>query len=554
MKNFLKIIRNLIKPELLIIVLALAIGIIFFFIPYNKYLINEDARQSVSWAYHYRDKDLFKNDLLTIYPENYQPWGYNFIYYLFSFFLDPMISTKVLAIFIYTLSTLYIFKIIKHITNNLFGSLAATIYLTSSIPTAALPRVFGDLFLIIFFFYLIKKDYLKTSLIIILQALFYPIVCVLSLVTFLFTFVEIGSKKNRLKKFIPGIKSFILTGFICTLILGGKYFFSYNPNIGAPVTLKQMLNEYQSYTAVGRYPVLPTPSITRTIIENISYSGFFQLNYDNLLPKGLKTISPKFVFCTFIILLILAYKKLSLPSELIYLLLTGLLMFKIADPFLFRLYIPKRYLEHTIPLISFVVFSVLIGRLIDKISVASIRKIACLLISIFLLVRFVYLFESIRKSSFTDFSSQKEFFEYISTLPKDTLIAGPPRQLVDSIPAFSQRKVFLTYELSHPFYDSYWSTIKKRTYDFYSAYYAEKPSEIYKFCQENNIDYLVVNKSLFFKEYFERKNFYFAPFNEYIIDLIKNKQNFVLNNISEENKLFIKDNIFVISTDIFALD
>ena len=144
--------------------------------------------------------------------------------------------------------------------------------------------------------------------------------------------------------------------------------------------------------------------------------------------------------------------------------------------------------------------------------------------------------------------SQKELYQYLKTLPKDVTIAAHPF-LADSIPIFSKRKVFINFELSHTWYNNYWETVEKRTFDFFDAYYSEDLKFIYEFCKRNKIDYLVVDTNLFSKEYLNRKRFYFEPFNSYIINLIKNRKFFALANIPDSKKDFIKNNIFLVKTD-----
>ena len=61
---------------------------------------------------------------------------------------------------------------------------------------------------------------------------------------------------------------------------------------------------------------------------------------------------------------------------------------------------------------------------------------------------------------------------------------------------------------------------------------------------------MIVNENDFTKEYFIEKKVYFEPFNTYVINLSKERQNFALKAIPERDKLFVKDNIFVINKDI----
>jgi len=143
---------------------------------------------------------------------------------------------------------------------------------------------------------------------------------------------------------------------------------------------------------------------------------------------------------------------------------------------------------------------------------------------------------------------KRELYRYLSTLPKNAMIAAHPF-IADSIPLLAKKKVFINFELSHPWYNNYWRTIKKRTFSFFDAYYAEDQKNIYEFCKQNKIDYLIVDTNHFSKNYLEAKQFYFEPFNSYVINLIKNRKKFALANLPNFKKDFVEDNIFLVKSD-----
>lgn len=544
------IFKKISKTEVFIFLLAFFIGFAFHFFPYNKYLINEDTRQVIYWMRQFQDKELFNNDLLTAYAKNEHGWGFILLYYLLSFIADPMIMTKILAVFLYAAGSLYSYKLIKHLANNQAGFFVAIISMTTGVYTAALPRHFGLLFLLIFFYYFVCKNYLKSTLLIVLQILFYPIVGFVSLTAYFLSFLNIKNKKICIDKSIPKLKFFLIASLISLLILFIKYILIYNPSLGTSVTKAQILKDPYSYQEGAREIIWPLKGLTRTVINNLSFGQYYRLSYDKILPLGLKTISPKLVFIALMMLLLLLFWYLALPKELFFLFVASLILFKIAGLFLLKLYVPQRYIERVFPLINFVIFYVLISRIIDKLKKIKIKKIVYGFLSFIIMVDFVLNFKTIQKASFSDFSRLKNLYQFLNTLPKNTLIAGPPK-LVDSVPTFSQRKVFLTYELSYAIYDNYWQTIKKRTYDFYKAYYSQNPQDLYKFLKENNIDYLVINQNDFNQEFLDKKAFYIHPFNQYITAITRNKNNFVLADIDEKDKLFSQNGIEVIPAAVF---
>jgi hypothetical protein len=153
----------------------------------------------------------------------------------------------------------------------------------------------------------------------------------------------------------------------------------------------------------------------------------------------------------------------------------------------------------------------------------------------------------IKDIELNDYSGNKELYNFLKSLPKDSMIAAHP-SLADAVPTFSQRKVFVKHELSHPWMEPYWETVKSRTFDFFKIYYSDNLDEAFTLCQANDIDYLVVDRSHFSEDYFNGR-IYFEPFLSYIRKSFKGRGSFALLKISDKDKLYDKKGIFIISTD-----
>jgi len=151
------------------------------------------------------------------------------------------------------------------------------------------------------------------------------------------------------------------------------------------------------------------------------------------------------------------------------------------------------------------------------------------------------------KSHFTTYT-HKGLYKFVSTLPREALIAGHP-ELMNPLPLFSQRRVLVTSELSHPYMDNYYGKIKERTLRFFQAYYSPSCQEILDFAHEFGVDYLVVYRAHFSPGYLREGNFYFQPYNDYVQELVKERKEFFLATIPQEKILFEKNDIFVIKAN-----
>ncbi len=140
--------------------------------------------------------------------------------------------------------------------------------------------------------------------------------------------------------------------------------------------------------------------------------------------------------------------------------------------------------------------------------------------------------------------AQRELYQFLSTLPKSSYIAGHPDDM-ENIPIFAKRKVFESSEF----------LIRgKELIDLFDAYYSTSPKTIRDFSDRNGIDYWVINKKYFSKEYLSRERLFYDPYNEYIIEKTKRQGKFVLSDIPEHKKLFEAGGLFVVKSDSIIYD
>ena len=105
------------------------------------------------------------------------------------------------------------------------------------------------------------------------------------------------------------------------------------------------------------------------------------------------------------------------------------------------------------------------------------------------------------------------------------MIAGPP-DICDQIPLFTKKSVLVSYEASHAIYfKNYWRNMRERTYGFWKAYLTSDPNDIIKLIEMYNIDYIILDKFFYnnLLSEFNKKNFYFEPFDSYIRTTLNTK-------------------------------
>ena len=536
------------------VVFALVIGVYSQYSALgNPYIFNDDARQHIFWTYTFSDKELFPDDILTEYARAYQPSGYVVLYYLACFVLDPLAFGKFLSIFLFALSALYIYKMLRLFTDNYTSFLGTLLFIVTPSffhhMVGGFSRSFGFPLVLIFLYYLLRKKDISIVVILLLQTLFYPMVFFICMITYSLSFILHGRvislqvSGKRAAIYIAGL-------LICFSVLLVQHVIFRNPSIGTTVTRAQMVGKPEYYKH-GRYQILPPEPLLFLLKENMSKGTLFTLS-NPAYPRPRFFVNPGFFknYFFFILLFLLFLwsllkKTVHFPPEFLYLFLSGLAMFYIADWMLLKFFLPQRYLEYTVPLISLVMFVVVVREITGLIKNQFLQK----LVQVFVLVLVMINFQIIKNTGLVSTVHEKELYEFIGTLPKSSLIAAHPN-VANNIPLLSKRRVFVNQELSHTWFDRYWALISARTFALFDAYYGDNPSAIYQFCLDNAIDYILVDKSHFTDKFLVKGDIYFEPFNQYVKGLIKQRKTFVLSTIADKDKLFELNNKFIIHRDV----
>ncbi len=290
------------------------------------------------------------------------------------------------------------------------------------------------------------------------------------------------------------------------------------------------------YTDLGRFEIYPVPSLfyefIRPWIINLPFREWGPIAGWSFAVVGLIVIA---YACT-------RKRWVSDVSGFRvfgYLFVASFLLYFVARAVVFRLFQPSRYLE-----LSLTVFFCVGAGVCLREAVANLvpKKLIFPLITTLLLVLAA---ARLYHVGIYDYSQYARLYEFLRSTPKTSLMAGHP-ELMDNVPTFAHRKAFVTYELSHTWFTTFWDLIKKRTFDFFRAYYSDDPEEIRRFCRDNGIDYLLVRDEDFVKKRRESGEVYFQPFGHYIRDLTKAKKRFALLDRKEFPPVYERDGIRVI--------
>ena len=545
----------------------------------DPYVINDDVRQQVYWMQQWQDPDLFPDDLLTRYAQNYVPWGVQAAYALGALFMNPIQFSKVVAGILFVVTAGFLFGLVLEFRNERTAAIAVCVsfFFPSFLGkiTGGLAQSFGYPVLLAYLFFLARGNLLLAGVVVFLAALLNPYIFLLCLATHvLFLAVHYGGKTvdgarfpywatrraaglspqsrprgrgNRGAHAPPdvdleearlsqqrGLRASVILVVAGIALMALKYVFLRPEEFGSLVTWADMVDRVE-YTSAGRVAIVPVPSLASELVR--PWMEFFPFLQSEPLWGWI--VAP--------VLAGMAFAAYRLRDGIVdlrgfrvfgYLMVASLVLHFTSYLVLMRLFIPERYLEYSLNVFYCVILAAVISVLGERARLRSITLWCVGLVSVIAAMRCYNI-------GVFDYSEQAPLYRYFGTTPKSTLIAGHP-ELMDSIPTFARRKAFVTYELSHTWMDRYWGTIKGRTFDLFHAYYAQDPKAVVEFGRKHGIDYLVVREEDFDPKRIEQGRIYFEPFGSFVRELASGRSSFAVLDKKAFPPLFVQDRIRVL--------
>lgn len=334
-KNILVKKNSEIMGYLLLIIVSFSVAFYLNFPALKSgYVVQSDVMQRMYWMGKFRDHELFENDIYFQYANYLIPWGYKFLYFLLAFlFRDPIFIGKIIGMLLYVFSSIYIFRLGKSMQGVYAGIAAFVLFvffpMNFSRFAGGLDHSFAFPLLLLFIWYLYHSRIGKCAIILILQILFYPVIAVLSyamfIVTLFFSFKKISCSYTLKKLLISIFTPLVLFSiFLCVKQITKPEF------LGELVTKQEMYQD-RSFWPGGREPYFPLEPLSRIIREKLffytSLWGFMIVSFIAFLTSLVKKNSEEIRKYQFIFIFFLV----------------SIALYQLSIVFLFKLYIPKRY-------------------------------------------------------------------------------------------------------------------------------------------------------------------------------------------------------------------
>ncbi len=475
----------------------------------SEYVVQDDARQHVFWMRRFLDAGLFPNDLIADYFQSVAPLGYTSLYRLFAAVgIDPLVLSKLLPIVLGLITTGYCFGVcLQMLPVPLAGFLASLLLnqylwlwddLVSATPVAFVYPLF-----VAFLYYLLRRSLIPMCVAIALLGLFYP-QCVFICAGILF--LQLLQWKGGRPRLSQNRSDYLFcgTGIGVALLLISIYALkssSYGPAITA--ARAKTLLEFGSEGS------------KRFFVDNPWAFWFTELR-SGIMPR-FGTIVP--LVAALLLPLLLSFpskfpllKKLTQHvTLLVRITLVSLGMFFVAHALLFKLYLPSRYTEHSLRVVTAIAAGIALTVITDAMLHACERlaesrlyrrQLITLGATILLGAALILQPSFLKKFPKTDYvvGGVPALYEFFSHQPKDILIASLVEE-VGNLPSFAKRSVLVGREFALPYHIGYYTQIRQRTIDLIDAQYSPELNTVRSFIQKYGIDFWLVNSVVFTPDY-----------------------------------------------------
>jgi hypothetical protein len=515
-------------------------------------IFSNDMTEWTSWGYSYQDPQLFPHDANKTYWLANFPLGYKAIFKLLSPSFDTQIIGKSLGFALGALSTFLAFLLGRQVTGGkVWGGIAALalvvlcqfvvfnpiIFLNRE--AGGLPRGFGLPIVIFGIISALRRDLRSLGVSFFLAALFYPPACVIlgTYTVLLLTSQFIKERVAPTGLLTLAVLSTGAAAFLVVMTLKSR------ATLGPLYSLDQML-------------LMPEFRPGGRLVLFYAHWWEYPLVFLQLDHGVISVIWFLFLVLTFAVGIMKTDRNLC-RAEIALIPVSATINYVAAYLFALRLYEPSRYVmipSQVLTLCCFPFFlQYLLGWVVPRLPVTGAwnraKKIAwpagIILVTTFaigaLSARVV-----LNRGGVAD-AMPPEVYEFLSTLPKDALIAATPTD-GDHVPMRSRRSVLLLESSLYPYYPLFYDEMKDKFEVVLAAMYDTGPESVLALKRKYGARYLLVNNTL------SRNGLVtdFQPFKGYELNLrarLGNKLPFVVSLAARAATVFQKADYSVLDLD-----
>lgn len=503
----------------------------------NPYMIQDDARQHVTWMQRFIDPGLFPGDLSADYFQSVAPWAYTLFYRVGALVgLEPIALSKILPIILLAIASAFGFGIFQKLLPLPWASFLGVLVLNKLLwlqddLISATPVAFAYPLLLASLYYLLSEALLPFLVAIALLGQTYP-QCALILAGVLV--VRLGQWQDRKIGLAPRrelIFSLVGIGVIALVLLPyGVMPSPYDPALSAAEARSLFAlspegwssffdpNPWQFWFCGQRSGALP-PEWCKRVEYNSFWSTLPQIALALALPGLLK--SPQ----RFPLAQRVTSKIWILPQ----LLGVSTVLFFAAHALIFTLHLPNRYSEHTIRLSMAIALTLSVVLILHSLIRALQQSNAALAWITFAIVGAALIIYpevvqgySLRELNYVQGNFPK-LYALLREQPKDAIVASLSDE-VNNLPTFAQRNILVGGQgYALPYHKGYFAEVTRRSEALIRAQYSPDLAEVQRFIRDFDVDFWLVERDAFELEYVQQDAWLkqYPPLDQKVIDALE---------------------------------
>ena len=451
----------------------------------NVYWIDDDWPQHLLWLYKFHPNYFQDNDFYMMAAEAIQPWGVYIVNSILGTFFSPLFISKFFPLVTLWAVCWFSFFLMK----KRFGWALAisAMVMMSNIPLERMVGFFARAYafplLLAFTYFWIEEKKRSILFVIFLSAVFYPVIflieCFIISIDGIITLLK-GKLRDNLK-YYASLGVVIL--FSCGVLLLKSKTINSNEFLGGFLSKEELLNRPE-FGSGGRVDF--QYNMNTNLPLEFPWKFYLRFPFSDY---HLETVSLLLAILT-IILLLGRSSHPKLDTYILSLLITGTILFYLAQWRLPQLFLPERYIYYSY--LPFMFLLVLRNASFLQ-SYLNGSKLAKGLIAATLIFATFHI-KSPKNIGLYGYDNHRGLYEKINTFKEPVLIAGPPA-ITSQIPTFCRQSVLFSDEAVHGIYfTNYYDYVKPRVDAFVNAYSSREKEDLVSFIKQYKIDYLILDK------------------------------------------------------------
>jgi hypothetical protein len=462
---------------------ALALSVAFA----SPYVIQDDARQFVTWTERFLDPRLFPTDPIADYFLAVSPPGYLAVYRMAALVgIDPWLLSKLLPALLALAATYGCYRWTVTLLPRPIAGFLACVLLNQALwsnadVVSATPRAFLYPLFLAFLFFAALRAPIGIVVSVGLLGLFYPHMVLLALGVLALGLIDGRHWPPRLdlrREVVVPAALALAVGLLVVLPFASSAS-TYGPTVSAAEASR--MPEFQP---LGRV-------------------AFFSQNDEEFWLSGARSG-----------LLPHEWRDRALLPRL---LVVSLALFGAAHVLLFQLHLPNRYTQHSLRIVLAVAAALVLTIVVDaamqwarRWTGQGLGRGLALLVLVLVggwSLAYPVLIEA-SGEPFMNLSYQEgirpELYEFFARQPTDVVIASLDEE-ANNIPAFSKRSVLVGKEFALPYHSGYYAAFSERALGLMRAQYSPNLRDIQQYIRTYDVDYLMIGKSAFDRGYVSKK-------------------------------------------------